>query len=56
MATDRVALARFIPNSPRNESVPTADFSIVIRPFMYERARSRRAPFERRFPVVSRPR
>ena len=38
MATARVAFERFIPNSPRNESVPTADFSIVIRPFMKLRA------------------
>src|SRR4029078_11164270 len=56
MATARAAFDRFMPNSPRNESVPPADFSIVIRPFMKLRDRSRSAPFDRRLPVVSRPR
>ena len=34
IATDRASRDRFIPNSPRKLSVPTALFSIVIRPFM----------------------
>ena len=34
IATDRAAFDRFIPNSPRKLSVPWADFSIVMRPFM----------------------
>ena len=34
MATARAFFERFIPNSPRKLSVPTAVLSIVIRPFM----------------------
>ena len=55
MATERVAFERFIPNSPRKLSVPTALRSMTIMPFMNERARSSRAPFDSRLPVVSRP-
>ena len=55
MATDRVAFERFIPNSPRKLSVPTADLSMTIIPFMNERALSSSAPFDSRLPVVSRP-
>ena len=54
-ATERVAFERFIPNSPRKLSVPTAVGSMMIRPFMYDRDASIRAPLESRFPVVSRP-
>ena len=56
MATDRAAFDRFIPNSPRKLSVPTADFSMTIMPFMNDRALSSSAPFDSRLPVVSRPR
>ena len=35
--------------------MPTADFSMAIMPFMYDRASSSRAPFDSRLPVVSRP-
>jgi hypothetical protein len=38
MATERVAFARFIPNSPRKLSVPTAERSMTIMP-LHERAR-----------------
>ena len=34
IATERASRDRFIPNSPRKLSVPTALFSIVMRPFM----------------------
>ena len=55
MATERVAFERFIPNSPRKLSVPTAVFSMTIMPFMNDRASSSSAPFDSRLPVVSRP-
>ena len=55
MATERVAFDRFMPNSPRKLSVPTAVLSMTIMPFMNERARSSSAPFDSRLPVVSRP-
>ena len=38
MATERVCFERFIPNSPRKLSVPTAVRSMTIMPFMNERA------------------
>ena len=34
MATARACYERFIPNSPRKLSVPTAVGSMMIRPFM----------------------
>jgi hypothetical protein len=55
MATDRAAFDRFIPNSPRKLSVPTAVFSMTIMPFMNDRDLSMSAPFDSRLPVVSRP-
>jgi hypothetical protein len=55
MATARAFFERFIPNSPRKESVPTAVGSMMISPFRYDRDASIRAPFDSRLPVVSRP-